>query len=311
MKRLLYIVILFMTATNILAQSFKVRECTEAELPRSKRDRYFIQTTQFLNNYYMHLLNLEDNIILENFVRLVYSDKDAATLIPEFNRNGISSVRMTPKQYLLELKKMLSGLDRDELDFKVNNVTPGKILMNSLVSCYIPIEYDLTLMEGDKILFKRRCLMHGYFEDIRNYMDVKLKQIEPIKDVIVYEPQGEEVLKDEKVKKIKETLTYTNVKGVITEKSDLKDSFEDNRQKDNQLHKCIGQVFDGKENVPLVGCAINIKSNDYYGTISDFDGEFDLGQIKTGETVIFRFIGYKTQKIKWNGEFLKVIMKEK
>ena len=91
----------------------------------------------------------------------------------------------------------------------------------------------------------------------------------------------------------------------------MKDSFEDNRQKDNQLHKCIGQVFDGNENVPLVGCAINIKSNDYYGTISDFDGEFDLGQIKTGETVIFRFIGYKTQKIKWNGEFLKVIMKEK
>ena len=136
-----------MTATNILAQSFKVRECTEAELPRSKRDRYFIQTTQFLNNYYMHLLNLEDNIILENFVRLVYSDKDATTLIPEFNRNGISSVRMTPKQYLLELKKMLSGLDRDELDFKVNNVTPGKILMNSLVSCYIPIVLFIVILD--------------------------------------------------------------------------------------------------------------------------------------------------------------------
>ena len=96
MRRLLYIVILLMTATNIIAQDFKVRECTEAELPRSKRDRYFVQVKQFLNNYYMHLLNLEDNIMQENFVGLVYSDKNAATLIPEFSREVLPSSRMKP-----------------------------------------------------------------------------------------------------------------------------------------------------------------------------------------------------------------------
>ena len=186
MRRLLYIVILLMTATNIIAQDFKVRECTEAELPRSKRDRYFVQVTQFLNNYYMHLLNLEDNIMHENFVGLVYSDKNAATLIPEFSREVLPSSRMKPGQYLMELEKSLRGLDKNGLEFVVDKVSPGKIMMNSLVSCYIPVEYDLTLMEGDKTLFKRRCRMYGLFDDIRNYMDVKLMQVEPVKTLVSF-----------------------------------------------------------------------------------------------------------------------------
>ena len=183
MKRIIHTAILLMATIIVFAQSFKVRECTEAELPRSKRDRYFVQVEQFLNNYYMHLLNLEDNIIQESFIGLVYSDKNAATLVPEFDRGGISSVRMKPGQYLLELEKSLAEFDKDGLEFKVDNIRQGKIMMNSLVSCYIPVEYDLTLMDDDKILFKRRCRMYGLFDDIRNYMDVKLMQVEPVEDL--------------------------------------------------------------------------------------------------------------------------------
>ena len=54
MKRTLYTILLLMLSVEIFAQNYP-HECTETEIPVSKRERYFSEVKQFLNNYYWNI----------------------------------------------------------------------------------------------------------------------------------------------------------------------------------------------------------------------------------------------------------------
>ena len=56
-----------------------------------------------------------------------------------------------------------------------------------------------------------------------------------------------------------------------------------------------GAVTD-EENLPLPGVNVLIKSNPSQGTITDFDGNYSL-EVAEGETLVFTFIGMKTQEV--------------
>ena len=57
-----------------------------------------------------------------------------------------------------------------------------------------------------------------------------------------------------------------------------------------------GQVLEKDTNIPLVGVSILIKGTSQ-GTSSDFDGNYELKNIKNGDLLVFSYIGYKTQEI--------------
>lgn len=62
---------------------------------------------------------------------------------------------------------------------------------------------------------------------------------------------------------------------------------------------------------PLPGVSVLIKGTTT-GTDTDFDGNFKLGNLKTGNILVFSYLGYETQEIPVKGSIspLKIIMKE-
>ena len=186
MKRILYILLLTLLNVSLaMAQSFKVRECTEDEIPSSKRADYYKEAHRIIENHYMLLLeSVGDVENREVIIEQMISDKRASTLKTEFlltQDNNLSFC--SPQQYFTRFEYIYKDLV-DKVNFKVDNFRDGKIMMNSLISCFIPIEYDLTLMNGDQVLFKRRCQMHCLFPRATASKLVKVMQVKPVKDLI-------------------------------------------------------------------------------------------------------------------------------
>ncbi|MGJ5642394.1 SusC/RagA family TonB-linked outer membrane protein [Formosa sp. S-31] len=71
-----------------------------------------------------------------------------------------------------------------------------------------------------------------------------------------------------------------------------------------------GVVIDGKTNDPLPGVTVLVK-NSKLGTSTDFDGNFAIRLPKPDYTLVFSYVGYKTQEIKvTKDETLNVRMEE-
>lgn len=55
-----------------------------------------------------------------------------------------------------------------------------------------------------------------------------------------------------------------------------------------------GVINDAKTGVPLPGANITLQ-NTYKGTTTDFDGNFELSELKSGDVLVFSFIGYENK----------------
>ena len=189
MKRLLFILLFSLLSVSlILAQSFTIRECFESEIPSSRRAKYYEEAHQVVQDFYMLLLESVGNtdnrdVIIDQLI----NDSHAATLKTDFLLTQDHNLSFcNPLQYFTKFESIYKDLV-EKVEFVVDNFKDGKIMMNSLVSCYIPVDYDLTLMEGDKTLFKRRCRMHCLFPKVSADKLVKVMQVEPVKEIVPYQ----------------------------------------------------------------------------------------------------------------------------
>ena len=57
----------------------------------------------------------------------------------------------------------------------------------------------------------------------------------------------------------------------------------------------------------VIGASVVVKGTTN-GTITDFDGNFSLSNVKKGDIIQISFVGYQTQEIAWNGTPLNVIL---
>ena len=168
-----------------MAQDFQVRECSESEIPSIRRTKYYDEAHRVVQDFYMLLLESVGNtdnrdVVIEQLI----NDKQATTLKTDFLLTQDQNLSFcSPMQYFTKFEAMYKDMV-EEVEFLVDNFTDGKIMMNSLVSCYIPVEYDLTLTKGDEILFKRRCRMYCLFPKVSADKFVKIMQIEPVKDIL-------------------------------------------------------------------------------------------------------------------------------
>ena len=183
------LLLLLFNVSLSMAQSFTVRECFESEIPSAKRAEYYKEAHRIIENHYMLLLeSVGDAENRDVIIEQMISDKRTCALKTEFlltQDNNLSFC--SPQQYYTRFEYIYKDLV-DKVNFKVDNFKDGKIMMNSLISCFIPVEYDLALMEGDKMLFKRRCRMHCLFPRATASKLVKVMQVEPVKDIVSYKP---------------------------------------------------------------------------------------------------------------------------
>lgn len=60
---------------------------------------------------------------------------------------------------------------------------------------------------------------------------------------------------------------------------------------------------------PVIGASVVVKGTTN-GTITDFDGNFELSGVSKGATLEISFVGYATQEMTFNGQTINVVLKE-
>lgn len=75
-----------------------------------------------------------------------------------------------------------------------------------------------------------------------------------------------------------------------------------------QSSTCKGVVIDSTGE-PVIGASILVKGTTT-GTITDFDGNFEMPNVKKGATLVISFVGYKTQEVVWNGQALNITLED-
>lgn len=75
-----------------------------------------------------------------------------------------------------------------------------------------------------------------------------------------------------------------------------------------QTETCQGIVMDTKGET-VIGASVIVKGTTN-GTITGFDGDFTISNVKKGDVVQISFIGYVTQEVVWNGKPIHVTLKE-
>ena len=75
-----------------------------------------------------------------------------------------------------------------------------------------------------------------------------------------------------------------------------------------QSGNCTGVVKDAAGE-PIIGASV-VVSGTTNGTLTGIDGDFSFGNVKNGDVIEISYVGYKTQKVTWNGKALVVTLKE-
>ena len=193
MKNWFCILFLFFTVMhNGIAQKTSVQICSEQDIASTLRPKYRNQVELFLENYYAGILfNIKDEVIKETYIEQ-HMMEGTQRYKPEFMLQTSSHNQyLTPKQYLQELDKAIQPpLNKDNLSYEVDNINIDKnFYKKGMASCYLIADYDLSLKNGDKLLFKRRCRAYCLFPSAMAYIHVRLMQVEPVKDIVAYNPQ--------------------------------------------------------------------------------------------------------------------------
>lgn len=75
-----------------------------------------------------------------------------------------------------------------------------------------------------------------------------------------------------------------------------------------QTENCTGIVKDTKGET-VIGASVVVKGTTS-GTITGFDGDFTIPNVKKGDVIQISFVGFTTQEVVWNGQPLNVVLKE-
>lgn len=59
----------------------------------------------------------------------------------------------------------------------------------------------------------------------------------------------------------------------------------------------------------VIGASIHVKGTTN-GTITDFDGKFNLANVKRGDILVVSFVGYKSQEVKFDGQPLTIVLQD-
>ena len=71
-------------------------------------------------------------------------------------------------------------------------------------------------------------------------------------------------------------------------------------RKSNKEFTLKGTITDKKTKEPLIGVNIFVEGDQMKGTVTDFDGKYEM-KVNEGDQVVFRYVGYEDQKLAATG----------
>lgn len=199
MKKIYLLTTLLLLLSSLGFARQTARKCTEQDLPVKERQVFIRNAKDFLRTYYERLpLAIDDPMIQESFVEQFMMDGETRYK-PEFTRLfPADGQHLTTGQYLMELDKEFAASGSGDIRFIADNISidTRDFYMNSLISCYIIADYDLTLTQGGTVQYKRRCRAYCLFPKASVSIHIKLMQIEPVKDIVPWKkPQDKSSVK--------------------------------------------------------------------------------------------------------------------
>ncbi len=81
------------------------------------------------------------------------------------------------------------------------------------------------------------------------------------------------------------------------------------RASTTQSNTVTGVVLSATDNEPLIGVSVLVKGTTN-GAITDLDGKFAINNVQSGQTLVFSYIGYLAQEVKYTGQTINVLLKE-
>ncbi len=81
------------------------------------------------------------------------------------------------------------------------------------------------------------------------------------------------------------------------------------RANTTQSKPVTGSVLSATDNEPLIGVSVLVKGTTN-GAITDIDGNFSVPNVQSGQTLVFSYIGYLSQEVKYVGQAISVLLKE-
>ena len=284
----LFLIMLFCTMANAIAQNINVRVCTEQEIPMNVRANYRKQAEQSIAGFYATLPYCIENRMIQSEIIKTYMVENKSSYLPDFKKGYKNP--LAPEQYLQEFFKHYSNYKSSYLMIEIVDVTFEKdFYATSMVSCYIIANYKIIIREGETKLFSNDCKAYCLFPNASNWLNNKIIQIEPQSDRTNNGQQKQEKEEEDENK----SAGFSEIdRGTY-----FFPSF-------NQ--KCSGIVYDEKGN-KLVGAMVT-SSNPFFST-TDKDGVFSLSNVQVGDSIEVNFIGYLPDKEVWNGFVMYFKMK--
>lgn len=190
MKKTIIFIILLLYLCPVHSQEQTIRILTEKDLSAVERKKYRKSAEDFLKDYYRKLINSNDNIYVMETMVSRYMDSLSREYQPEFtfvrDRNAQP---VKASEYLMVLASELHGIDTDflALDFRVSDISIlPEFYAPDFSRCFIIAQYTLSLYGQEKLLFSRRCEAYCLFPEGKDFMEVRLLQVRPLDDIVVY-----------------------------------------------------------------------------------------------------------------------------
>lgn len=306
--------LLWLLATNLIAQDTQVRICTERDIPLNMRENYHNYAERMLEGFYSALpFCMENMMIQDELVNTYFMDK-SSRYTPDFKlKNKNILISLTPSQYIQEFQKQYSGYRDSDLAIEISDITFEKdFYAPNMVSCYVIANYLLTVKANDNTILSQRSQAYCIFPSSSNWITVKLMQISPLEAAKI------------------NTRTVRRKKSVTVAKDTNEKNEDDpyrrayNKAKQQELEKenqassivetftCEGRVFDNApQEEALIGASVHIEGTNR-GVVTDYNGNFKLDGLKEGDKIIVSYIGYRnyifSYKRDYSGKILRIPM---
>lgn len=188
-----------------------------------------------------------------------------------------------------------------------------KIGMQSMV-CFLVMQLSLSITafanpiaSGDNLEIKKESLGDALkeVEKETGFVFVYDNKLVNTKQTVSYQANQSDIHET-----LKDVLAHTNVDyTIIDNKVILKPKpVNENPVVTQRSVRASGTVYD-ESGEPMIGVNIMVKGQ-VIGTITDFNGQFNLEDVASDATLVVSYIGYLTQEVKVSNQPLRIVMKE-
>ena len=173
---------LFMLSSLICMGQTALKITSEERAKYQEEVRHFIQET-----YYGSLQEYIADDVYQDYIIEKLMLESETKYKPEFSKDNTSDRYLTPLQYLQELSRSYSCYEEGDISISVDGIDiSDSFFSHGLAGCYVEATYRISIQCRGKELKSGRCRMYCLFPNKAVRRDIRVLQVEPIKESPAY-----------------------------------------------------------------------------------------------------------------------------